>query len=386
MKIKRVLAILLCMSLLIVPAVGCRSNEDDGYLHENGTDNPPPDSTPAPSSEDSDPLEEAEEILRLLNEQIGSDNFVEFFRDMMFEHSEDMGGLLSFPDGYLFREGDMVLEFYEVTKGLNIGEISGIVETMYGYHIILKLPVNYDSVPIELSGSGDPPSLRLLAALDDFRLRHSEWSDAVRAELEYSPEFEALDFASVFGSEYDFDTSFSALTPDTVMMSSGDLSISWAHFYVFLFPIVTSIIFSNESANTDVDWHEEDNAGYTLAERVMEDASEEAISFLTYMYSIQVNNIVLSEDDLQILDERIESILDHYDGIENLEEELRNNSGYYNLEIFTDFLTLITGIDILFDTLYGEDGSEVSDELVAAYVELNGYLMAMHILRMKPGF
>ena len=62
----------------------------------------------------------------------------ETFDALMNEHSED-SGLADNPDGYLFTSGDMVEEFENATKELEPGQISGIVETTYGYHIILRL-------------------------------------------------------------------------------------------------------------------------------------------------------------------------------------------------------------------------------------------------------
>jgi len=38
-----------------------------------------------------------------------------------------------------FKKGDLVKEFEEVAMSLKVGEMSGIVETSYGYHIILKV-------------------------------------------------------------------------------------------------------------------------------------------------------------------------------------------------------------------------------------------------------
>ncbi len=65
------------------------------------------------------------------------------FDALMAEHSEDPGSE-SNPDGYVFTEGEMVQEFEDAVKSLKIGDISGIVETSYGYHIILRLELPTD--------------------------------------------------------------------------------------------------------------------------------------------------------------------------------------------------------------------------------------------------
>lgn len=65
------------------------------------------------------------------------------FDALMNEHSEDTG-LTTYPDGYLFGEGDMVAAFENGTKALEVGEISDIIESEFGYHIILRLDADCD--------------------------------------------------------------------------------------------------------------------------------------------------------------------------------------------------------------------------------------------------
>lgn len=74
----------------------------------------------------------AEDILAKLREDPAQ------FDTLMNENSED-SGLSSYPDGYLFGPNEMVTEFEEGTRALAVGEISELVESTYGYHIILRL-------------------------------------------------------------------------------------------------------------------------------------------------------------------------------------------------------------------------------------------------------
>lgn len=68
------------------------------------------------------------------------------FDELMNEYSEDTG-LESNPDGYVFTAGKMVEEFENATRALEFGQVSDIVETSYGYHIILRLdPTESDLV------------------------------------------------------------------------------------------------------------------------------------------------------------------------------------------------------------------------------------------------
>ena len=56
----------------------------------------------------------------------------------MNQYSEDTG-LESSPDGYVFSAGKMVEAFESATRSLEPGQLSGIVESEFGYHIILRL-------------------------------------------------------------------------------------------------------------------------------------------------------------------------------------------------------------------------------------------------------
>ena len=141
---------------------------------------------------------EAEEIYALLRAYDG-DDFQAFFSEMMFEHSEDVGGLFSFPNGYLFQFGDMVPEFYEGTKALGFGEMSGIVATDFGYHIILRLPVNYNEVPISVSHMGGAP-VRERVANEQFDRLLSAW--LAQLDPQFTSDFDSIDLAEMFHPAY----------------------------------------------------------------------------------------------------------------------------------------------------------------------------------------
>lgn len=77
----------------------------------------------------------AEELVAQLRE---SEDPIALFDTLMQEHSED-SGLAYYPDGYDFTAMEMVESFEQGTRALAIGEISDVVESPYGYHIILRL-------------------------------------------------------------------------------------------------------------------------------------------------------------------------------------------------------------------------------------------------------
>lgn len=73
----------------------------------------------------------------LLSQLRTSDDPQTLFDELMAQYSEDTG-LESYPDGYTTTVGQMVPEFEQTALSLGFGEISDVVESSYGYHIILR--------------------------------------------------------------------------------------------------------------------------------------------------------------------------------------------------------------------------------------------------------
>jgi len=65
-------------------------------------------------------------------------NAGEDFETLMFEYSTDPG-LAGNPQGYTFGPNQMVPEFEQGTRDLEIGEISGVISAPHGYHIIRRV-------------------------------------------------------------------------------------------------------------------------------------------------------------------------------------------------------------------------------------------------------
>ncbi|MDR1298821.1 MAG: peptidylprolyl isomerase [Oscillospiraceae bacterium] len=153
----------------------------------------PATNAPLPDDEIALARQEAEDILAELDGYSG-DGFGAFFDELMNARSADTG-LQSNPGGYLFTAGDMVPEFEEAARALEVGGYSRIVESSFGFHIIYRIPIDYDASP-----SSQPNyTLRYLAALDMFdRTAMETWRSSLSVTL--SAEYEDLDLAEMFGS------------------------------------------------------------------------------------------------------------------------------------------------------------------------------------------
>lgn len=82
----------------------------------------------------------AEELAEKLKNYTG-DDLASYFAQLADEYSEDPGRA-SNPSGYTFTTGAMVPEFETAAYALAEGEVSEIVESSFGYHILLRLPLD----------------------------------------------------------------------------------------------------------------------------------------------------------------------------------------------------------------------------------------------------
>lgn len=124
----------------------------------------------------------AEDILKQLQE--GGD-----FDALMNENSED-GGLATNPDGYVFTAGDMVTEFEEGTRALEIGGVSPeLVESTYGYHIIWRL---------------DPDCAETRSQLLEDRFNELVQSRVDSAEVVKAPEYDTFTTSDYYDKLVEF--------------------------------------------------------------------------------------------------------------------------------------------------------------------------------------
>ena len=135
-------------------------------------------------------LETAQKLLDELKSIRDQEKLVSRFAELKQEYCED-GGKISYPDGYLFQAGQgvMVQPFEDGILSVGEYELAELVESDYGWHIILRLPLDPDAPAFDPYGSGS--TARVLAAEAMFNERLDE--TAAAQELTYAEGFSRPD-------------------------------------------------------------------------------------------------------------------------------------------------------------------------------------------------
>ncbi len=124
-------------------------------------------------------LEKAESILAELK-ACSPDELPELFHELMVEHSED-GGSVASPDGYTVGPGEFVPEYEAAALELEPGEMTELVKTSYGYHIILRLDLMIS--PEDIHAAVHEESMHLQTSwLDELDIQRTEVLDGFNLE------------------------------------------------------------------------------------------------------------------------------------------------------------------------------------------------------------
>ncbi len=82
--------------------------------------------------------EVAEKAAALANEHQGLDELGEAFGELVKEYTDEPGAGERGGDLGRIRRGAMVPQFIDAVAALNKGEVSGVVETHFGFHVIMR--------------------------------------------------------------------------------------------------------------------------------------------------------------------------------------------------------------------------------------------------------
>lgn len=132
----------------------------------------------------------------------------EKFFEYMKEHSEDPGKE-SFPNGYCFTEGTMVEEYTDTTKELKNYEVSDVVESDFGYHIIMRLPTVSSDVD---TANQYGYTLGQMASSYDFDEEMKTWN--VTDKAKFNSKYKSFDFTQFFGDAGFTYTTYAKLNAD----------------------------------------------------------------------------------------------------------------------------------------------------------------------------
>ena len=131
--------------------------------------------------------QEKEAQAKELSEQLkaaegDNEKLVALFEELKEQYDEDSGKATN-PHGYTFKDGVMVKEFEEAAKALDEYEISDPVKSTYGYHVIMRLPLDPDAL---IAGSSSATG-RMMCASKEISDRIQEEFD--NSEVRYSEGF-----------------------------------------------------------------------------------------------------------------------------------------------------------------------------------------------------
>ena len=141
------------------------------------------------------------------------------FDQLMNENSED-SGLAYYPDGYVFTAGEMVTEFEEGVRALEFGEISPVVESDYGFHIILRLDPDCEETRQEVATSRFNEDIQ--ARVDGAKVTETDLYQSFTTADYYGA---LLEFQTTLAQPEIVDQSTATLEPDTgeIVPDGGDL-------------------------------------------------------------------------------------------------------------------------------------------------------------------
>lgn len=117
--------------------------------------------------------------------------------DQLISSEGEDPGVAYYTDGYTFTSGAMAQEFEEAAFALEENEISQVVKTGYGYHILMRLPLDRNAA-VEYQSETEYTTLGSYVAQEMFVAESESW--AKQAAVETTEAYDNLDLAAVFAA------------------------------------------------------------------------------------------------------------------------------------------------------------------------------------------
>ena len=134
----------------------------------------------------------AEELAKELQAIEDPEQRLARFRELKEELCEDTGKTV-YPNGYTFKPGTMVPEFEDTTLAMKEYQVSDPVKSDYGWHVIMRLPLDPDAV-IDFSSGGLPMTGRSYSANETYAAEMQQRLDTLA--LDYADGFEVPDLTA----------------------------------------------------------------------------------------------------------------------------------------------------------------------------------------------
>ena len=177
-----------------------------------------------------------------------------------------------------------------------------------------------------------------------------------------------------------YQAAYEKFAPDRTVMLVGERAVCWADYFSWLYDITTMM----ESNYGVTDWNEprDELQGMVGDATFGTYARLIALDYVTQIETIEQKaeemGVVLSEAQQAEIQDTLDGYAEYLGGQEEMERYLSDS--YLSMEYFTRQNEDLLLINNIYEKLYGEKGSNLSEEDAVNWLKDNGYLYAKHIL------